>query len=327
MELNDRTRGISGRIVDIINPSLIRRGVYVLVILTGLLFIIELLCHGIIGANPIEGACRHFITLQFIEQATTFLFSLTAFLLVGVVVVSSFIVTETQRLNLDPQEFELVLREGGGNDNNGSQIAITHFEDFVSGEKTSTESGLATWLIASPNHRILSELRNRIERIQISEEPGGLRLGDNRYAVRDIDGEDTDTDIEGKYDYRVKGHVNGEENFPDVLSYPDDENEQARIHWLLREEEAELRAIERQLRRAVTYSVSASVLGVLIQGFPWIVDVASDPWMLGLSFPETVVYIPASYLFTFAFLGMITTSVGLLEVMAELLTRQRDSVS
>lgn len=39
---------------------------------------------------------------------------------------------------------------------------------------------------------------------------------------------------------------------------------------------------------------------------------------MGLSSLETVVYIPSSYLFTFIFLGMIHTSIGLFDILANL---------
>lgn len=315
--VKDRIEDFPGRIVDVINPAHLQWGLYALAALTGLLLIIESLCHGIVGTNPIEGACRHFITLTFIEQATTFSFSLTAFLLVGVVVVSSFIVTETRRLDFNVNEFELRLGDDDSGDNNGPQITITEYENFDSGEKASSDSGLATWYI---DRNIIHPI-NGYEIVQLSEEIDNIGLRGSRYAVRDVEGGETDLDLEENYDYRIKGRVNYSENILDNHYYRDTENEQRRIHWLLREEELGLEPIERQLRRAVAYSISASVLGVLIQGYPWVAEAASDPWLLDLSFPETAVYILASYLFTFIFIGMISTSVGLLDMMAGLLNR------
>lgn len=318
----DRIKGVSGRTADIINPSFIQWGLYALAIVTVFLLIIELLCHGIVGTNPIQGSCRHFITLQFIDRATTFSFSLTAFLLVGVVVVSSFLVTEEQQLELGIDEFELQLGEGGGGDSDRGYVTITEFEDFESGDKRKSESGLTTWFSNSFTQKLShNNYPKSYEILRLSEEKEGLGLGGKRYAVRDIETEEADPDLEEKYDYRIKGRGHFDRDYPGNRYYIDPEDERPRIHWLLREEEPELRVLERQLRRAVSYSISASVLGVLIQGYPWLAATAPDPWLLDLSFPETVVYIPASYLFTLIFLGMIGTSVGLLELMSELLKR------
>lgn len=293
---------------------------YVLVGLTVLLFILELLCHGIVGANPIQGSCRHFITLQFIDRATTFSFSLTAFLLVGVVVISSFLVSEEQQLEIGIDEFELQLGEGGGSDNDRSNITITDYEDLESGNERLSEAGLTTWFFNSIERKRYNGYPRVYEIVQLSEGKD-LGLGGSRYAVLDVDGDETNPDLEEKYDYRIKGRSHVSEDIFNNHSYIDPEDEQSRIHWLLREEESELRTLERQLQRTVTYSISASLLGVLIQGYPWVPAMIPDPWLLTLSFPETVVYIPASYLFTLIFLGMIETSVGLLEVMNELINR------
>lgn len=281
------------------------------------------------GTTGVLGRCIHVWTPEFIEMATSLSFSLTAFLLVGVTVLVA--VERQQRLaegDDNGPELTAILhvRSGNGEEftDNDPYFYVSDIVEYEDGSRIAGEVG-PRWYIERVDGR-------RITVVEVSDRSDAMLLGTGVYRIRKPDPREEDG-FEGN-GWRAYGRYQGSAQYlPEVnwLLNPDQ-----RVDWVVREEDqndvdeddlsnAERRAQFRaKLGRAISYSISAAILGIGMQGYPWSTAANATPWLSDLPPVEHLIYWTSSYVFLVIFLGMVWTSIGLIELMLQLPQEQKE---
>ncbi|WP_152416107.1 hypothetical protein [Halococcus hamelinensis] len=248
------------------------RSMWLLLSLIPISFAYEIVFCGLFESFPVffgaihesllrDGECARFLNKDYLSAATTFSYSLSAFLLVAVAVVFS----GQQRVKSSNKDGSESGGGGGSSDDSGGEDYSFFFDlpnPFY--EREAEDSGT----------------ENEIEQIQIFRVFGQLQGTSGGSDSPNGNGDDD----------------GGEDNGDD-----------------------ERRNFNRRLQRALAYSISASLLGVLITTLlPLPVLFVHDlPRVVSgpVSLISNVGYAFLTHVFTFIFLGMVWTSVELIELL------------
>lgn len=257
------------------------------------------------------GVCSHVFNLAFVDNATTLSFSLTAFLLVGVTVVVAVQRQQTSPdLNVDVAELWLRTGLEGVNLNEWISVVEGSVERYTDGRQDGPE--YVDWELQPRTNRLIFGRREPPEPDTIQPPDGNYEIVNARSMV------DPDAPP-ANLAWRLQGEIRRPyERIEEIDWLVAGEN---RIDWWLVEDEDEegtSQAFRARLGSALSYSVSASVLGILIQWYPWISGDTTAPWLSTLSLPVHVFYSVFSTFFALIFLGMIWTSIDLVELMARM---------
>lgn len=272
------------------------------------------------GMTGVLGQCLHVWTPEFIESATTLSFSLTAFLLVGVTVLVG---VESQQgsneLNDNGQGRTAILdvRPGTREEftDNDPHFDVSDIVEYQDGRRIGGAVG-PRWYIEDVDER-------RVTVVEVSERSDAILLGSGVYRIRKPDEGEPDGNI-----WRVYGSYQGSPQYKIELNWLLEDNR--RVDWIVGEvdqNDADEGDVSRsdpreqfraKLGKALSYSISASILGIVIQGYPWSTTANMTPWLSDLSPVEHIGYWASSYVFIVIFLGMVWTSVGLIELMLRL---------
>lgn len=253
----------------------------------------------------VANSCWHPITVDFLDQATKFSFSLTAFLLV-----STTVVVALERIRgrvLIPVGQLEVTEIGSEEDRRPSELSIREYRNG-----SMVNNGTVEWWLKSRDGNVF-----RVTEYRASPPDIGLATG--QYAIQPLSGtQDTEAGpATDKHGWVVSGSLQGasrrlQKDYPNEFIAPDEEIE----WWVTEEAESEeiLAKMRKRIRRTATYSISASLLGVFMTGYPW-AGPNSSSWLESLSTPENIAYVLFSHAFLYVFLGMVWTSLGVLDLL------------
>lgn len=311
---------VLGLVKSYVVPSLL----IAIILSFGYEFISCLLIQAGIGANYLPVTCSHIIGDQLITNATTFSFSLTAFLLVAVTVV--FMIGK--QISSGPSD------EDGSDGSNGSDNDYPDGGDrFIvirSGSNRSTEDYIDTFEFIDTvpieyeegeeqrsnggNGPTWGLVRYTDEGIYIVEEvdsPGLFQLGPGEYHLWSDDDipENEKRNLPGKKWSTYPRFGDGEHFLLKTFAAPipfldlpigdDDDSD---------EDNSTIQEYSSKLKRSLAYSISASLLGIIIISF------SLPPQFLSSISP--FIYSVATHTFSIIFLGMLWTSIDLIDLMA-----------
>jgi hypothetical protein len=245
-----------------------------------------------------SGTCVHLFSLAFIEPATELSFALTGFLFVGVTLVA---VLMGQAGDQPAQTAELIIST------DEETVEMRGDYSFPEGEIELYEGGeqldddWVTWTIIVRSADSLQA--NRTQKMTIEPPDGSYVIWNSLTGPAPTEGRA----------WHLSGdiHERNVDEFPDWLLG----SEKGISWWIVADLEPRLAAFRAKLRRATGYAVSASVLGVIIQSYPWRVTVSENPWLGRLPMSQHFFYGVLAIVFTFVFIGMAWTSIGLLELI------------
>lgn len=274
-------------------------GFLALLLLFGIGVMAEIWCWLTIGGNLLgftNVTCVHPFNLTFIGSATELSLALTGFLFVGVAVVVVFASreedqpTETGELTISTQEQQTDTEDN-------YSLPEGTLKLYESGKKL--DENRINWIIDVRSHDLLEAHRSQKKPIEPS---------DGSYVIwNSLTGP---APAEGRA-WHLSGDIHGRnvDEFPNWLL-----STGRRINWwIVPDLEPQLAAFKAKVRRATGYAVSSSVLGVIIMSYPWEVNPEQNPWLHALPMHEHFLYGLLAIVFTFVFLGMAWTSIGLLE--------------
>lgn len=262
----------------------------------------EMLCIVSIGSG-FSGRCNHLANLSLVENMTTFSFSLVAFLLVSTAVVVGI---SRQRLNSSPNPAaeidiqtvnEVTEREMNPND----QLELTRYK-----ANTTTGTVSVDWIISSDSPTSIQAIR---------WQPDSIEPSNGIYEIWDARSGQSPSRFPA---WRLRGSIYGPDN-SDITPITHLIHDREIDWWISSNTTTDsFKEFRTTLSKAVKYSISSSVLGVAIQSYPWLTSFANYPWLTILTPIEHLFYSAGVILFVFISLGMIWTSVDLVNIMVEL---------
>lgn len=218
------------------------------------------------GLNTASENCTRFLDESLISAATTFSYSLTAFLLVAVAVV-----------------FAAYQQTFAGQDEDGDDG-----DDGDGGDDSPSNSPSILQIDHLSNETILEILEDVLNR------------GDEQEQV-EVEIRDNDSLI---------AIVRGGSGSPSPNSTPNNDGADE-------PDDSEIKEFNDDLKQAVAYSVSASLLGIFItEVLPLPVVHPSSFLSNAATIIDSIGFTLLTHLFGFIFLGMVWTSVGLLDLLA-----------
>lgn len=276
-------------------------GFFTLLILFAVGVIAEVRCWLTIGGELIGFTgirCGHLFNLNFIGVATELSFALTGFLFVGVAVVA---VLASQATDQPAQTAELIIstQEETAETQAEYNLSEGKIELYESGGKI--DDDWVDWTIAVRSADSLRAFRTQKKPV---EPPDGSYIIWNSLTGP--------APTEGRaWNLRGDFYNRAVDDFPDWLMGSGEEIN----WWIVADLEPRLAAFRAKVRWATGYAVSASVLGVIILSYPWQSNVVQNPWLGSLPMHQHFFYGLLTIIFTFVFIGMAWTSIGLLELI------------
>lgn len=278
-----------------------------------------------IGANYLPTTCSHIIGDQLITNATTFSFSLTAFLLVAVTVV--FMIGK--QISSGPSD-----EDGPNGSDNDYPDGGDRFIVIRSRSNRSTEDYIDTFEFIDtvpieyeegeeqqgngPTWGLLGYTNDDVFFVEEVDSPNLLQLGPGEYYLWSDDdiAENEKRDLPGVKWSTYPRFRDGEHfllktfaaplPFPDLPIGDDDDSD---------EDDPTIQEYGNILKRSLAYSISASLLGIIIISFsPPPQIVGFEIGFLWRTFP--LIYSIATHTFSIIFLGMLWTSIDLIDLMA-----------
>lgn len=288
--------------------------------------------------------CIHFVNLTIVNAATTLSFSLTAFLLVGGTVIGAIAGIQTidsrdseSESDGEPRQgFDLHIIEQGTSDESDSDQPVIRITDFAEGNIVG-ESGRWQWNsqggYIGPNLVITEPFIGGIRVVQTTDHPEAFQFNPGQYRIYPWETvTEAATKPPGTVIGRAYGTINGSLNQISHLRTRIDDDK--KIDWLVTRRDRPPRPADRttdveriliRVKRALEYAISASLIGIILQGFP-IASSAMIANTLGIPIDqaiwvtwfEHVAYFVGSYVFAVIFLGMIKTSLGFFELLSDI---------
>lgn len=278
-------------------------GFLTLLLLFGIGVIAEVWCWLTIGGELLgftSGTCIHLFSLAFIGPATELSFALTGFLFVGVTLVA---VIVGQVEDQPAQTAELIISTDEETVETRADYSFPEgkIELYEGGEQL--DDDWVNWTIAVRSADSLQANRTQTQKKPIEPPDGSYVIWNSLTGPAPTEGRA----------WHLSGDIHGQnvDEFPDWLLGA----EKGISWWIVADLEPRLAAFRAKLRRATGYAVSASVLGVIIQSYPWYVTVSENPWLGRLPMHQHFFYGVLAIIFTFVFIGMTWTSIGLLELI------------
>ncbi|WP_230455353.1 hypothetical protein, partial [Halorubrum sp. BV1] len=264
--------------------------------------LVELWCWLTLGGEFLgiaNNSCMHLFSRSYIQHATELSFSLTGFLFVGVSVVA---VITRQSSDEPTQTAELTIVTGEEIPEVEGTYSLyrDEIERYVGGSRI--DSTLIGWSVVSNSPESLIAYREQ----KLPVEPP-----DGTYEIWNSITGPTPTEGDAWRLHETTDQQRDDEPLPDWLQGPNGEID----WWIVPDTEPQLEAFKLKLKRAVGYAVSASILGVIIQSYPWNLSTDPDPWLETLPMHQHLLYGILATIFTFVFIGMAWTSIGLLELI------------
>lgn len=285
--------------------------------------------------------CIHIIGLSFVSEATTFSYSLTAFLLVAVTVV--FAIGKQVSFHNDEGDSDnqgeppdddfpdgglrFVVTLSSPNKTEDDYLTTYGFIDTVEieyqeGEQIRGNGGNGPYWGLIGHDEVTAFVE------EFSSEPL-FRFGRGIYILyqRDELTDEEMANLEGKKwvthpRFGTGPHVLIKILDPDVGTNGPDNNEPepTDIEDEGNDSEITIEEFGRKLRKSLSYSISASLLGTLIVGFtppPTIIRYTEVPLAPGVvESMSPFLFTISVYIFSVIFLGMVSTSIGLVDLMA-----------
>jgi hypothetical protein len=266
---------------------------------------------------PYFGGCRHILTIQLIEGATSLAFSLTAFLLVGTVVLAADQIRESEVDSSDGGRgdgWQLRIKPDNNVSRDRPRIQVIDLIEFKNYKRIDSGVG-PDWYIMD------SDLENRTLIVAQDTIQSDLSIPEGTYRV-DI------TDTGSSESHSWLAYLESDVDFSEYnLGVLERAFTESTLGWAIRPEsetdddgdlDGTVQEYRRQVQRALSYGVSASILGILIQAYPFGAPESIGVWLSNLESFEHIGYFISSYIFILMFSGMIWTSIGLVELLSNL---------
>ncbi|WP_132060293.1 hypothetical protein [Halorussus amylolyticus] len=251
-----------------------------------------------------SSTCIHVFGLRLIDPATTFSFSLTAFLLVATTVVVAVVGSTAAPNRIGSLRIKTV--DGFPELPNSAQISEGRLTKYTDIGKLDPHH--VQWLLHAKSPESIAAYR---------AEKNELEPTDGKYQIWRVGNEPPASE---RPVWRFQGDIgweNKDNNLPDWLV--SDSNERQSIDWwIVPDQEDAHQELRTALQSSLTYSISASLLGIVLAWYPWDTGSLPNPWLTGLSPWENLSYAVLATLFTFVFLGMVYTSIGIIEILPKL---------
>lgn len=251
-----------------------------------------------------SSTCIHVFSHRLIDPATTFSFSLTAFLLVATTVVVA-VVNNTATPNRT-SDFRIRTVDEFPELPNSALVTEGRLTKYTDVGRLDTQ--YVRWLLHAESAELIAAYRT---------EKDELEPTDGKYQIWRLKNDPPPSE---RPVWRLQGDIRWKDRENNLSEWlvSDGDDGQSIDWWIVPDKVDTYQELQTSVRSSLTYSISASLLGIVLAWYPWDTGFLPNPWLIGLSPWENIIYAVLATLFTFVFLGMVYTSIGIIEILPKL---------